>query len=281
MLSPSWLLAPLNAVTHPLRRRLSRSGEVVLVDEDKTNLFRHLPAGERLDAEALEHALRERHRLRPLHERSTRSLYLDVLDHLVQLETVTAGVGPPRSGPLRVLEVGTGSWRTVFGFRRFLEGWGTTTPRDVELHGLEVDASSPLPDLRTVGAHARARAEQAGPSTCFHVGDGRRPPLAVTRRAPFDVVALFFPFLTRRALLAWGLPASFHGPEALLSRSIELLARGGRLLVFNQTREERDLLHDGLEALGVEPQIVRPAVSRLLPWRERTEDRWATLARRR
>lgn len=273
-----WLRAPFNAVAFRTRRAVAWSrGPAPLADEAKDGLFDFLPPGERAAAEGRERELRRTHDLQPLRERSSRLVYRENLYLLDVLERACRGVVPPDRAALRVVDVGAGAWLAVFAQERFFRGWGRTAAREVELDGVEIDGHVVLRDLRSRRDHALARAAQVGPHARYHVADVRewRPP------HPCDVVLLTFPFLTRRALLAWGLPLALHAPAAVVAASAALVGSGGWLFGLSQTSEERDALQPLLRDAGLVIARCTDARSDLVHHAEATDDRWITLARRR
>lgn len=272
------LRAPLNELHFRLRRLLRWSrGVPALLDEPKDHLFDYLPPAERPAAEAREASLRARYDLSPLHGRSTRLVYRDNLYLVDALEAVTRDADAPGPGPLRALDVGSQSFTYAFGLHRFLTRWGTEAPRPVHLRGVELDGWVLLRDLRSRRDHALAHVASTGsPTVSYAVGDV----LDVAERE-LDVVTLFYPFLTRYALLQWGLPLRFLAPERIVAHALSLLRPGGLLIVFNQTDVERDVLLHLVRAEDGDILRSEPIASRLVAYRDLAADRHATVVRRR
>ncbi|MEQ1893310.1 MAG: class I SAM-dependent methyltransferase [Planctomycetota bacterium] len=269
------LRAPGNALGFLVRRRLRWSrGECALANEDKAELFPWLVGAERDEAEARERELATLYELAPLHARSTQLHYCENLALLDGLERLFADHELP-AGALHALDVGCGLFQYATALQRFL-ALGRGGPRRVELRGVELDVHGIHRDGHSRADHARAHARLAGEGVRFEETDVTRE-----RWPAQDVVTLFYPFLTRRALLAWGLPLAHFRPRELLSAAAGALRPGGLLVVANQTDAEHELLHGELRALALEPLATTSFASRLVPYAERTVDRVGTLWRRR
>lgn len=273
----AWLRAPLNALHFALRRalRLSR-GVPELVDEAKDGLFDYLPESDRSHAVDRERELWERYGLGPLRERSTRLVYRDNLYLLDALETVTRGLSPPQPGSLRAVDVGAQSWTYVVALQRFLSRWGSPGGRPLSLTGVEVDGWVVLRDLRSRHDHGVAHARSTGDDGVrYEVGD-----FAASKEQDLDVVTIFYPFLTRYALLQWGLPLRLYAPDRLIRRAFEALRPGGTLIVFNQTEIERNALIRLIDGLDGEIERSEAIDSRLVAYLDAAADRHATVVRR-
>ena len=257
---PLWrLLAftriPGNALSFLIREVLHWSkGRPALWQEDKADLFRYLGSGEAAALER-ERALSLRYRLAPLKALSTAALYrknLYLLDCLEQAASGLAPCGAPgapltplepvapepigSAAPLRAADVGAQDWHYVFGLERWLRYGGDPAGRDVALTGIELDGHGIYPDFHSRADYARAYAEQTGnPSVRYLTGDFLRCPLE-----GLDLVTVFYPFVTRHALLLWGLPLRFFEPAGLLERAAAVTRPGGWLVVFCHTSEEQE-----------------------------------------
>jgi hypothetical protein len=87
---------------------------------------------------------------------------------------------------------------------------------------------------------------------------------------PYACITWFLPFLTHRPLEAWGLPARFLEPDALLAHVVSLLGPAGVLLVVNQGPAEAALQHEAFQRLGLRAEHLGPITSPLSPFsRER------------
>lgn len=272
----AWLRAPLNALHFTVRRSLRLSlGVPVLVDEPKDGLFDYLPEPAVGEAYRRESELRERYELAPLRACSTRLVYRDNLYLLDALESVTSGITPPAPGSLRAVDVGSQSFTYAFALERFLSRWGGHR-RAVTLAGVEVDGWVVLRDLRSRRDHALAHVRSTGnPAVTYRVAD-----FSVSDDRELDVVTLFYPFLTRYALLQWGLPLRLYAPERLIRRAFEALRPGGLLIVFNQTEVERNLLIRLIDGLDGEIERSEAIGSTLVTYLDETADRHATVVRR-
>ncbi len=98
----------------------------------------------------------------------------------------------------------------------------------------------------------------------FIAGDVRTLP------GPYACITWFLPFLTPAPLEAWGLPARFLEPDALLAHVVSTLQPGGVLLVVNQGPAEAALQLESFERLGLRAERLGPITSPLSPFgRER------------
>jgi hypothetical protein len=272
------LRAPTNQVAFAARSTIRWSrGAPQAANEPKDDLFdwlRH--PRQRVLARARERSLRERYDLAALRDASTRLCYCENIALLDALERLCGEATPRAQGPaLRAVDVGSGDFRYATALQRFLALGGGNEPQRVALLGLEVDGHGIYRDGHSRADHGRAHAALAGPGVGYEVSDFLQRTLG-----PQDVVSMLFPFLTRHALLAWGLPLRFHRPQELVARAASLLRPGGLVLSLHQTTCERDAM---LELAAGQPlQQVRdvPLPSDLVPYRERTAERWGLLFER-
>lgn len=265
------LRAPGNALGFIARRRVRWSrGTATLADEDKVGLF-DSPYVVR------ERELRERYDLTALHATSTRLHYAEnvaLLDGLERLlGAATLPLGP--DGTLRGLDVGSGAFVYATALQRFLARGGTGPERVVHLRGLEVDGHGVYRDGHSRADHARAHVRLAGPLVTYEVGD-----VLAADAEEHDVVTCFYPFLTRHALLAWGLPLRLFRPRELLAQLARSVRPGGLLVIANQTREEYATLCTELAAHPVERFADASFASDFVPYAERTRDRVGSAWRR-
>lgn len=265
------LRAPGNALGFLARRRVRWSrGTATLANEDKAGLF---------DGPYVvrERELRERYDLAALLANSTRLHYaenlalLDGLERLLGAETLP--IGP--EGSLRALDVGSGAFVYATALQRFLARGGSGPERTVHLRGLEVDGHGVYRDGHSRADHARAHARLAGAHVSYEVGDVLAADPGVR-----DVVTCFYPFLTRHALLAWGLPLRLFRPQELLAQLVRAVRPGGLLVIANQTREEYATLCAELAALPVERVAEAALATDLVPYAARTRDRVGSAWRR-
>ena len=272
------LRAPVNSVSFAARQAVRWGrGCPPLVNEDKAELFDYLAGSDRIAADARERQLCEHHDLEPLRGMSTR---LDYRDNLWLLDSMTHLLRdvqlPLPRGVLRVMDIGAKNWSYVFALDRFFRS-DYPGRQEVELVGVEIDGHGIYRDFHSRADHARAYVAQVGNSRIdYRVADFLSLPIG----EPLDVVTLFYPFLTRHALLTWGLPLRHFRPDRILARALEHLRPGGLMVVFNQTSRERDLLHGMLRDLGVAPTASMPLRSKLVGYWHQTQDRWGTVIRR-
>ena len=301
----SYSRIPGNAFSFWIRKTLRWSrGAPTLPDEPKADLFAYLEAmtaegpglpapvaGTGSDAvtaaEAREADLRERYRLAPLATASTRALYRKNLYLIDILEKACAGLPFPgaRAGGLRALDVGSQDWHYVFGLERWLRhangatagGAADQEARPVFLRGVEVDGYGIYPDFRSRKDYAQAYAARTGnPQVTYEVRD-----ILKAEGDDFDVVTLFYPFVTRHHLLLWGLPLGLFRPARLLARIAAMTRPGGWLLAFTHTLVEHELfLELGKADGGFELLRQGRALSNLVDFHADVEDRRFSVWRR-
>ncbi len=265
--------SPLNRAAFALRRALGfRRGPPTLANEPKDGLFDYLEPGERTRAEERERALRRRFELDPLREASSRLDYRDNLYLLAALEEIFAGarIEHPRERPLRLVDVGSKSFSYAFALERFLGRSGQAKSRPVELLGVELDGHVVYRDLRSRADYADAYlAQLASGAARYRVAD------FCDVRGTFDVVTMFFPFVTKRALVAWGLPLAVFDPERLVRHALAV-GRGGLICALSQTEEERDRLVELATAAGATIERSVRIECALVAYHAATLDRWGT-----
>jgi hypothetical protein len=271
------LRAPTNGVAFAVRSKVRWSrGTPALRNEAKDDLFPWLLPRQRVLARARERGWREHYDLGALRGASEQLCYCENVALLDGLERLFDDQSPVAEGAsLRAVDVGSGDFRYATALHRFLARKGAAQPRLVTLLGIEVDGHGIYRDGHSRADHGRAHAALAGPSTGYEVAD------FLTRKLDTqDVVSMLFPFLTRHALLAWGLPLRFHRPQDLVARAASVLRPGGLLFALHQTASERDAM---LELAAGQPlHTVREVAlpSDFVPYRERTTGRWGLLFER-
>lgn len=82
----------------------------------------------------------------------------------------------------------------------------------------------------------------------------------------YGFISWFLPFLHEAPLRAWGLPARFLMPLALLEHAWALLAPGGRLFVVNQGEAEADRQARLFQKAGIRAQPLGRVESPLSPF---------------
>ncbi len=239
---------PGNAFSYTIRRLLNWSrGTPKLPSEDKERLFGYLHEGA-AGAETRSLTLENRFQLSVLREHSTRSLYRKNLYLLEILENAWEGL-PKFNLPeptIKALDVGAQDWHYVFALERWLRFGASSEPAEVILKGVELDGYGIYPDLHSRRDYAQAYAAQTGNlQVTYEVDDFLR-----SRKDEYDLITHFYPFLTRRALLLWGLPLRFFNPADLVAKSAELTRKGGRMVVFNHTMEEHEIFLNLARASG-------------------------------
>lgn len=270
-----WLRAPLNPLAFALRRSIGWSrGEPALPGEAKGELFAYLEASKRERAGARERELRERYDLGPLYKVSSCAAYRE---NLYVLDVLDREVAPlARSGALwRGVDVGSKDFVYSFALERFL--CRHARGRGAELVGVEVDGHVVYRDLRSRADRARANAARTGnPRVRYEVAD-----FLTFESGPVDLVTIFYPFVTRFALLAWGLPLSSFRPRELFERAAASLAPGGLLVIFNHTHEERDAqLALGASLPNLRLERHAPLASALVDYHAEVPERTVSVFRR-
>lgn len=240
---------PGNAFSFWIRQTLHWSrGRPSLPQESKTGLFDYLEE-EAEPANAREADLSSRYDLRPLAKASTAALYRKNLYLLDTLEKATEGLPMPvaTEGGIKALDVGSQDWHYVFGLERWLRflnrpedqghGQAQDPGRRVDLTGLELDGYGIYADFHSRRDYARAYAAQtANPEVRYEIGDFLK-----SRGGGYDIITIFYPFVTRYQLLLWGLPLRFYSPRNFLAKAAEQNRPGGWLVVFCHTRREHEL----------------------------------------
>jgi SAM-dependent methyltransferase len=239
--------APLNRMRFGLRRALSFSrGAPVLPHEPKDDLFSYLEGDAKSQAEARAKDLRARYALTTAETRTTRQAFRENLYVLDLLDThVTPHM--KRADAITAVDVGSKDFVYAPALSAFAQQWSDRTP---DLTGVEIDGHVIYKDLRSRADYAAAWAKVAGPGTRYCVSDF----LAFAPDAEVTLLTIFYPFVTRFALLRWGLPASEYRPEALLQHAAKMLAADGVLVIVNHTHEERDILRALMDQI---PQVTR------------------------
>jgi hypothetical protein len=97
-----------------------------------------------------------------------------------------------------------------------------------------------------------------------------------------DVVFILCPFLVETVLLRWGLPGRAFAPDMLVNHAADQLKSGGRLVIVNQTWDERDVLWS-LLASRADVNLAGPfdVCSDLVHYHSPTVERRMTIAQRR
>ena len=272
------LRAPANSLAFALRRGLQwQRGSPELHDEDKSDLFDYLSkeGDSRDECEARHGELLAAYDLSSLRAGSSRVDYRDNLYLLDVLETLFADQPQFESKAIRVVDVGSKNWNYVFALERFWRHWNGQQGRRVSMLGVEIDGYGVYRDLHSRFDHAKAYVEQTGNGAVqYRVQD-----LLRCEESGIDVVTMFYPFLTRYSLLQWGLPLACFRPREMIAEALGMLGDGGSLVVFNQTRVERDILRRIVADCGATIVTSVSIRSRLVHYYERTQDRWASLVR--
>ena len=233
---------PLNRVRFALRRALSFSrGAPVLPNEPKDGVFAYLEGDALAKAEARAKELRATYALAALEACSTLLAYRENL-YVTDLLDTHAASRMKHANAVTVVDVGSKDFVYAPALLAFAARWSEAPP---DLTGVELDGYVVYKDLHSRADHATAWAKVAGPTARYRVQDF----LAFQPDAPVQLLTIFYPFVTRFALLRWGLPVSQYRPEALLAHAAGMLDAHGVLVIVNHTHEERGLLRALMEKI--------------------------------
>lgn len=240
-----------NALDYPLRQffRWRRAG-LRLRNEPKEQLFAHLPAAQRAEAQAAAERLQARYPLDHLKTHSTARnfrenlFYLELLERALD-ETDRVGLGDRRG--LDVADIGPSHWFYVHALHALWRYWDCAdAPRQVTLTAYESDAFRVYLDFYSRWDYAQAH-RQGLPEDRV-----RYEPRAFTRQpAAFDAVTMLFPFVFIRDHLEWGLPRGAFDPAHLLAEAWASLRPGGVLIIVNQGEAEHSAQRAMLEKQAI------------------------------
>lgn len=223
---------------YPLRQAFRfRRGGIRLVGEPKDGLFSP-------EAAARADALVRAYHLEAWAQISTRWSFPASMFYLDMLETAFREGGVTLPDRVRVLEAGPSEWFYVRPLYALLERFGTETPREVWLDGVEVDAFHINRDLHSVYDWAQAFSEGL-PHVRYLAQDVR----SYSERV--DLALMMFPFLFPEDHLKWGLPRRYLKPSDLLAHVWGRIGPGGYLVIANQGVAERDTQHRLLAEQGL------------------------------
>lgn len=270
---------PGNAISFWIRKTLHWSrGKPELYQESKDGLFAYLKdGGQTADSRATD--LGNRYKLGPLALVSTVALYRKNLYLIDTLEKAAEGLSLPAAHDyrLKALDVGAQDWHYVFGLERWLTYHNLPEGGAVSLKGIELDGYGIYSDFHSRRDYAVAYAAQTGNAeVCYEVGDFLK-----SRDASYDIITVFYPFVTRYQLLLWGLPLRFFSPRNFLSKAAAMTRPGGWLLVYCHTKKEQDRLLKLGSSIGAY-ELLRegPVKSNLVDFYEDIQDRHFSIWKR-
>jgi hypothetical protein len=235
-----------NGLDYPLRRLLRwRRKGLTIPNEDKTNLFAHLSAVDRLTAEATAEKLRSDYHLDDFYHHSRAGNYRENLFYLEMLARALDSIPAELPSTMRAADVGPSHWFYVQALSHLLQYWRhPETPRQVRLEAFETDPYRVYTDLYSRMDHALAHIRGAG-GVSYH-------PSGLTRQTgAYQVVGMLFPFVFLKDHLEWGLPRQHFDPQRLLTSAWDSLAPGGILLIANQGEAEHAEQQRLLEGCGI------------------------------
>jgi hypothetical protein len=259
---------PGNAFSFAIRHAMHWSrGKPNLVQESKQGLFGYLnnapsenppsfaaseaPPLTVVEAEAKEKLFLNRYDLKNLSQMSSVLLYRKTLYLLDILEQASQGLSlfAKSQTTVKALDIGAQDWHYVFALERWLrhapadekaEATSLDKPvssRQVSLTGIEVDGYGIYPDFHSRRDYAVTYAEQTqNAEVAYVVGDFLKH-----EGQDYDVVTLFYPFVTRYQLLLWGLPLRFFKPQRMIEKAAQITKFGGCFLVFTHSQREHAL----------------------------------------
>ncbi|MBL8056826.1 MAG: hypothetical protein JNK29_09015, partial [Anaerolineales bacterium] len=192
-----------NAVDYPLRElfRWRRPG-LRLRNGPKHALFAHLPAEQRVQAEAAADRLLTHYPLRYLHDHSPADNYRENLFYLELLERALNAAHPALPDTLTAGDIGPSHWFYAQALYALWAGWDrpAAAPRAVTLTAFEADAFRVYGDLHSRWDHAQAH-RQGLPDDRVRY----EPRAFVPAPAAYDALTLLFPFVFESDHLQWGL----------------------------------------------------------------------------
>jgi hypothetical protein len=265
---------PGNAFSFWIRQTLHWSrGNPKLYQESKDHLFAYLESGQaQSKAEAREAELNQRYQLAPLAKNSTAALYRKNLYLLDTLETVTEDLPCLKENAIHVkaLDIGSQDWHYVFGLERWLRFKNRPVRRSVSLTGIELDGYGIYADFHSRHNYAQAYVEQTeNPAVHYQIGDFLK-----VKEGAYDIISIFYPFVTRHQILLWGLPLRFFSPKNFLEHAAALTKVGGCLLVYCHSQLEQNLfLEFGRSIPALTLVREGPVVSNLVDFYEDIEGR--------
>ncbi len=243
----NWVATFRNAVDYPLRRRIPWRRPIRRPrNEPKQDLFSHLPPPERDSIQVTAARLKKDYRLDDLYNASTRKNYRENLFYLEILEAALAKAAFKPAEALYVGDVGPSHWFYVRAIFQLLRWWNTTTPRQVTLHGFEIDPYRVYADFHSRMDHAVAQMQ--GLEGVFYHPEG-----VENHPRDFDLVLQLFPFVFIEDHLDWGLPRGLFSPPQVLAAAWKKLTPGGLLVVVNQGETEHKEELRMMNSQGIEP----------------------------
>ena len=192
--------APVNSLAYAARRHMRwRRGAPTLSDEHKHDLFCYLDPDDRVECERREAELLDAYDLADLRACSSRVDYRENLYIIDALESVLTDQVDLPARNSSVVDVGAKNWNYVFGLDRYWRHADHGEDRRVEVIGFEIDGHGVYRDFRSRCDHATAYVAQTGSSAV----DYRVEDFMACDRTEVGAVTIFYPFMTRYALLRW------------------------------------------------------------------------------
>ena len=278
---------PGNAFAFWIRKTLKWSrGTPKLFNEDKSDLFDYLknPA---LNTTTQKKAnrLKNQFHLESLFNLSTKALYRKNLYLLETLENALRDLDLTSNGQrsesqlfssasksIKALDIGSQDWHYVFGLERWLRYHGTETDaaREIHLTGVELDGHGIYSDFHSRKDYALAYACQSENKNTRYLVEN----FLNHQGTDYNVITLFYPFVTRYHLLLWGLPIHLFSPDRLISKAATITKKNGVFVVYCHTEKEHKLFLGITKKNGAFTLLREgPVQSVLVDFYEAVEDR--------
>lgn len=164
-----------------------------------------------------------------------------------------------------IADVGTRTFSTAPVFDRLFR----EKNRNVEVHGIEIDAYRRFTNFRSRADYGHYHASQI-PRGFYHPTDFTK------WNQECDVIALLHPFVTAEPLLRWGLPLAELKPERIFNHAAQLLLpKKGVLLLSCPNEEEFEIASELASGSGfklLQKKNWHPQLGSL-----QTQPRWGAL----
>lgn len=236
-----------NALDYPLRQFFKWQWPMRRVkNQPKADLYRHLNAIERQQAEAVAERLRDQYHLGAFFASSKADNYRENLYYLEMIERALNSAAGTLPEIIAAADIGVSHWFYIQALNAALKWWCSEEGRTVDLLGYEMDAYRIYADFHS--RYDRALAHIGGLQNAQYI-----PQAFEAQPGRFDLITMFFPFIFVKDHLKWGLPKAAYDPVLLLDDIWNSLAPEGILLVVNQGVEEHQRQIDLFRSLGIQP----------------------------
>ncbi len=227
-----------NKLDFELRKKIKWSkGEYNPPNEQKDNLFENFSFKKAKIAIEKESYYLKKYHLEHFKNNSKKRTYLENLAMIELLENHLKI--PEEQNNIKLLDIGSKNWFYAVGEYHFFK-YNNNSDRTIFLNGIELDANRLYSDLHSRKDYA-----------LYHIKD-----LANARyitgnllehQEKYDYITWFFPFLTPKPLIEWGLPLNYLKPTQMLEHAINLLKPKGKMIILNQGNQEYQIQKNLLE----------------------------------